>query len=205
MVRSLTLFIFLITATSAQSRPDIEELRIDPSASKMVVNVGRSGVFGFAGHDHEVAVTSFSGRVSANRSDLAQSKLTMEFDATTMKVTGKGEPAKDVPEVQRVMMSDKVLDVERYPKITFASDRVEVVQKSAESAKLRIHGQLTLHGTKKAVVVPVDVKLTGDGITANGRSEFRQTTFGIKPVTAGGGTVKVKDEVEIVFTMVAKR
>jgi polyisoprenoid-binding protein YceI len=203
MMRSLVSFILLITASTAQSRPDIVELRIDPSASKMVVNVGRTGVFGFAGHDHEIAVPSFSGRLTANRNDLTQSKISMEFDATAMKVTGKGEPAKDVPEVQRVMMSDRVLNVERYPKITFASDRIEVVQKTADSAKLRIHGQLTVHGTTQAIVVPVDVKLSGDRITANGRSEFRQTLFGIKPVSAGSGTVKVKDEIEVVFTMVA--
>ena len=53
--------------------------------------------------------------------------------------------------------------------------------------------------------MPVDVQLSANRVTATGKTEVRQTAFGIKPVKAGGGTVKVKDEVEVVFTIVARR
>jgi polyisoprenoid-binding protein YceI len=120
-----------------------------------------------------------------------------------MKVTGKGEPPEDVPEVQRVMLSERVLDVERHPKITFISEKISILQKSANHLRLRIDGRLTLRGVARPVTVPTDVNLTADHVTATGRTTVRQTDFGIKPVTAGAGTVKVKDEVEIVFTIVA--
>jgi hypothetical protein len=51
---------------------------------------------------------------------------------------------------------------------------------------------------------PVDITLTSNGLTATGRVTVRQTDFGIRPVTAGAGTVRVKDEVEIVFSIVGR-
>jgi polyisoprenoid-binding protein YceI len=121
-----------------------------------------------------------------------------------MKVTGKGEPGDDVPEVQRVMLSERVLDVERYPKITFVSEDVAVVQQSGDRMRLRISGQLTLKGVARRVTVPVDVLLSGDRLTAVGKTSIRQTDFDIRPVTAGAGTVKVKDSVELEFSIVAR-
>jgi hypothetical protein len=53
--------------------------------------------------------------------------------------------------------------------------------------------------------MPVEVRLSADRLTANGRATVRQTDFGIRPVTALAGTVKVKDEVDIVFSIVARR
>src|SRR5215510_1324610 len=72
--------------------PQSQEMRIDAASSKMTVNVGRSGLFGFAGHDHEVIAPVLEGSVMLDRTDLSRSKLSIQFDATAMKVTGKGEP-----------------------------------------------------------------------------------------------------------------
>ena len=185
--------------------PAAEEFRIDAASSNMVLNVGRSGLFGFAGHEHEVAVPSFVGHVMVDRSDVSRSSLSVEFDAAALKVTGKGEPREDVPEVQRVMLSDEVLDVQRHPKIAFVSSSISVMERSTDRIMLRVSGMLTLRGVARAVTVPVEVRLSGDRLTATGRATVRQSAFGIKPVKAAGGTVKVKDDVEVVFTVVARR
>ncbi len=182
-----------------------QEFAVDPKLSNVTVNVGRSGVFGFAGHDHEVVAPALAGTVIVDPADASHARVTIEFDATAMKVTGRDEPAEDVPEVQRVMLSDQVLDVQRYPKITFTSRRLVVLSGSPHRLNARLEGDLTLHGTSRSVSLPVDVQLSADRVTATGKTEVRQTDFGIKPVKAGGGTVKVKDEVEVVFTIVARR
>ena len=180
-----------------------ERLVFDPATS-IVVRVGRSGVFSFAGHDHEVAAPVSGGQIMLDRADLTRSSLTMEFDAAALKVTGKGEPPDDVPEVQRVMLSDRVLDVQKYPKIAFRSRKISVTQRASAQSTLLVDGDLTLHGVTRSLTVPVEARLTANGFTANGRVAVRQTDFGIRPVTAGGGTVKVKDEVEIVFAITAR-
>ena len=129
--------------------------------------------------------------------------MTVQFDAKALKVTGRGEPAGDVAEVQRTMLSDRVLDVTRYPTIAFESDRISVQQRSAGSLALRVDGRLTLHGVTKPMNIPVAVRLDGTKMTATAEATVRQSEFGIKPVTAAGGTVRVKDEVEVTFTIVA--
>ena len=182
-----------------------QEFRIDSAASTVAVNVGRAGLFAFAGHDHEVIAPAMQGAVFLDSEDVSRSRLTLQFDATAMKVTGRGEPADDVAEVQRVMLSDRVLDVQRHPTITFESERISVRQRSSDQLRLQVDGKLTLRGATRAVSIPVDVRLTADRLAATGTTTLRQTAFGINPVTAVAGTVRVKDEVSVAFTIVGRR
>ena len=179
------------------------EFRVQPASSTVLVQVNRGGLFAFAGHDHEVAASAVAGSVSLNPSDVGRSQVTLRFDARALKVTGRGEPEKDVAEVQRTMLSERVLDAERYPTIEFESNRISMVERSADGFRLRIEGRLMLHGTSQPLAVPVTVRLDGDRMTATGTATVRQSSFGIRPVTAAAGTVRVKDEVSVTFTIVA--
>ena len=195
----------LVVAVDRATAQSSQEYRVDSVASTVTINVGRAGLFAFAGHDHEVSAPAIHGAVFLDSEDISRSRLTLQFDAAAMKVTGRGEPADDVAEVQRVMLSDRVLDVQRHASITFESDRISVRQRSSDQMRLQVDGRLTLRGATRAVSVPVDVRLSADRLTATGTTTLRQTTFGISPVTAVAGTVRVKDEVSIVFTIVARR
>lgn len=200
---ALATLMAIVAAIVAAQEP--EELVIDPGQTTITLHVGRAGVFAFAGHDHEVVVPAVRGQIALNRPDVGRSTVSATFDATALKVTGKGEPLEDVPEVQRVMLSDRVLDVQRHPTITFQSRQVSVVKQSADQMTLRITGDLTLHGVTRPLDVPVTVELTADGLRAHGKTTVQQSQFGIRPVTAGAGTVRVKDEVEVMFSIAAKR
>jgi len=182
-----------------------EEFVIDPGQTTITLHVGRAGVFAFAGHDHEVVVPAVRGQITLNRANVGRSTVSAAFDAAALKVTGKGEPVEDVAEVQRVMLSNRVLDVQRHPTITFQSRQVSVVKQSAAQMALRMTGDLTLHGVTRPLDVPVTVELTADGLRASGKTTVQQSQFGIQPVTAGAGTVRVKDEVEVMFSVTAKR
>lgn len=71
--------------------------------------------------------------------------------------------------------------------------------------ELRIAGDLTLHGATRPLSVPVRVVLAPDRLKAEGKATVRQTDFGIRPVTAGAGTVRVKDEIDVNFSISARR
>jgi polyisoprenoid-binding protein YceI len=180
-----------------------EVLKIE-GTSRVVIHVGKAGAFGFAGHAHEV-VAPVTGSVTVDPTDLARSAVLLEFDSASLRVTGEGEPAQDVPEVQRVMVSNRVLDVTRYPKIVFRSRRVTSSGRAGDSLNLSVEGDLSLHGTTKPCVVPVRVRLAEGSLTAEGTTTLKQSNFGIQPITAGGGTVRVKDELGITFTVHAVR
>jgi polyisoprenoid-binding protein YceI len=71
--------------------------------------------------------------------------------------------------------------------------------------KLRIVGDLTLHGVTRPVSASVDVSARGTELTARAEMSINQTDFGIQPVAAGGGTVKVRDAVAITLRITARR
>lgn len=179
---------------------------IDPTDSTITLRVGKTGLFGFAGHDHEIVAPVSEGDIVVDRLDAARSRISLRFDASALKVTGKGEPASDVPEVQRVMLGDRVLDAQRYPRIAFTSRVISVTERSpGERMTLQVVGDLTLHGVTRRVTAPVKVQLMADRLRADGTAVVRQTEFNIRPVTAGAGTVRVKNEVDVSFSVAARR
>ena len=183
----------------------LTELTIDAPASRVVILVGKAGVLSFAGHAHEVVAPAVSGRVTFDPADWQRASVSLEFDASAMTVTGKDEPAGNVPEVQRVMLSGQVLDVARNPTIAFQSRRIAVTALTTTSASVAIDGDMTLHGTTRQMTIHATVTLdAGGGVTARGSFTLKQTEFGMVPVRAAGGTIRVKDELDIRFALVAR-
>jgi len=70
--------------------------------------------------------------------------------------------------------------------------------------ELQVTGELSLHGVARTVTVPVRVEMAGNSLTASGKTTLAQKAFGIEPVSAGGGTVKVKNELGIEFKLVGR-
>jgi polyisoprenoid-binding protein YceI len=197
-------WIVLIVAMTAASAAAVERTYVvDPLQSTVVIHVGKAGAFSFAGHEHEVVATRFEGRVVADPDDLGRSSVSLTFPTGALKVTGKGEPEEDVPKVQDAMAGPKVLDVEHFPEVTFRSRVVSGRRTAAGVYELQVAGELSLHGLSRPLVLPLRVEVVGDRLTAGGRAVLRHTDFGMTPVSAAGGTVKVKNEIAIDFRIVA--
>jgi polyisoprenoid-binding protein YceI len=185
------------------SRPTV--LTVDAAHSQVLIQVGKAGMFGFAGHAHEVAATDVHGRVTFDPADLQHASVSLEFPAAALRVTGKGEPPADVVEVQKVMQGEQVLDAGRFPTIVFSSRRVTVTARTASAADLLIEGDVTLHATTRPMTVRTSATFDAGGrITARGSFVLKQTDFGMVPVTAAGGTIRVKDEVDVQFVLRAR-
>jgi polyisoprenoid-binding protein YceI len=176
---------------------------IDASRSRATIEVGKAGLLGFAaGHTHEVVASGITGSVSLDSVDLARSSAHVTIDASTLQVTGKGEPADDVPKVQATMVSAQVLDVRRYPEITFVATDMTIRSNQGGAVEALVTGRLTLHGVTRSIAVPVAARVEGRMVTATGRFAIKQTDYGIQPVSVGG-VVSVKDSVNVSFTIVA--
>jgi polyisoprenoid-binding protein YceI len=177
-------------------------LAIDSANSQVLIQVGKAGMFGFAGHGHEVAAPDVVGRVTVDPRDLEHASVALEFASAALRVTGKGEPAADVAEVQKVMLGDRVLDAARFPTIAFVSRRVVVAASTPGTADVVIEGDMTLHATTRRMTIRASVTLDAGGrITARGAFVLKQSDFGMVPVSAAGGTVRVKDELDIQFVL----
>jgi polyisoprenoid-binding protein YceI len=203
--RLLLLAIATVAGIVGLTAQTTERFAIDPATSTITLQAGKSGVFSFAGHDHEIVAPVSDGEIALDRLDISRSRISIRFDAKSLKVTGRGEPAGDVAEVQQVMLSDRVLDVQKYPVISFTSRTMSVTKRSGDRITVQVAGDLALHGVTRPLTLPVDVQLAADQIRADGKAVVRQTEFGIEPVKAGGGTVRVKNEVDVSFSVVARR
>jgi polyisoprenoid-binding protein YceI len=194
----------LIGARTEGQAQDRQVWTIDAEHSRVTIEVGRAGLFGFAGHNHEVIAPAISGHVVVVQGDPQRSLVTLRFDASALQVTGKGDPPSDVPEVQRAMLSDRVLDAKRFPAVLFQSSRV-VVTPGPSAIDVVVEGDLTLRAVTRPISVHATASLSGGAVVARGSFAFKQTDFGMEPVTAVGGTVRVKDELSIQFVFRAVR
>jgi polyisoprenoid-binding protein YceI len=203
MGRARALLPVLLAACAAGAGAAEQGYTVVVEQSAVRIHVGKSGVFGFAGHEHEVVAPVAQGTVVADPADLTRSSVTLSFDAAALKVTGEGEPAKDVPEVQAKMVGPEVLDAARFQSITFRSRSVAGKEVKAGVYDLQVTGELSLHGVSRSLTLPLRVELAADTLTATGKTTLRHSDFGMKPVSAGGGTVKVKNEIGVDFRIVA--
>ena len=192
----------ILPGAAAWTQPATYE--IQPSERSVTIQVGRAGLLKFAGHTHEVVSPVFAGQIVVDEERIGQSSVSVEFDAMALRVTGKGEPADDVPKVQENMMGPKVLDATRHPKMTFRSSSVEGRRVAPGNYEVVVTGDLALHGVTHAVVLPLRVEIKGGTLTAIGRTTLRHTDFGMKPISVAG-VVNVKNELVIDLNIVAHK
>ena len=160
---------------------------IDPEHSSFTIHVVKSGLLSVAGHDHEVVAPIAEGSVD----DAEPGHVWLRIEAVTLTVL----PEQDQAQVQSTMQN-RVLESKRFPEIRFESTSISKVG----DGKWTSTGTLTLHGQTKTITVQVQREKEG----YTGRTTIKQTQFGIQPVSAAGGAIKVKDELQIEFFIVAK-
>jgi polyisoprenoid-binding protein YceI len=97
-----------------------------------------------------------------------------------------------------------VLLSDRYPDIVYEAMRI-TGSGNGERYWVTANGELTLRGVTRNVLVTARVLLTGASLRASGEFALRQSDFGISPVTAAGGTIRLKDELKCTFDVVARK
>jgi polyisoprenoid-binding protein YceI len=142
--------------------------------------------------------------IAADLDDLTRSSVQIIVDAKSLRVLSQGEPPEDVPKIQNAMEGPEVLDVSRFPTIRFRSREVAARQISPGVYSINLTGELAMHGKVKVLSLPLKLEAKPDLLTATGEAVIKQTDFGISPVSAGGGLVKVADEVRLSLQIVAR-
>jgi polyisoprenoid-binding protein YceI len=201
---TIQIFSLLLLTVFAFGQSRTRTYTIVPSESSFWVFVGKTGLFSALAHDHEIGVKSFSGRVVIPKAGASGGSLEMEVDAPSLVVLDKKPSEEDKKKIFNSMHND-VLESAKHQKITFKSVSVSDVNKTSnDNYSFVVNGDLTLHGVTKRIAVPVAATVTPQQLRATGKYTLKQTDFGIKPYSAAGGTIKVKDEVVVNFNIVAK-
>lgn len=192
--------LLIASTTVAQERPTYS---IDGTQSKVEINVSKEGAFKAFGHDHVVAGKELSGQVRFDPQQIEQSSVRLRIPTKAITVVDPGESEKDRKQVQATMAGEEVLDVAKFPEITFTSTGISAARKTSEGWELTLAGKLSLHGVEKSVSFPLRVHSEATELRGEGELSILQTDYGITPVKVGGGSVKVKDKLKITFHIVA--
>jgi polyisoprenoid-binding protein YceI len=176
---------------------------IRPEASRVRVHLFKKGLLKGFGHGHELDWSRFSGSVRADWLQLGSASVELSVEAASLSEQNLDIGEGDRREIEETARSARVLDAALHPQIRFRSTSVHVRHQDAAGALLDVSGTLEVRGVPRDLTVPVTVTLDGEGLRARGSVELRQSGFGIKPVSAALGTIKVKDEMRIDFELQA--
>lgn len=190
--------------TPATAPPSEGRYKINAGQSRFTVRAFVGGLLSaVTGHDHTIAIRDFSGTTAFTYGSVTPAALQFTVKADSLAVTDKVSES-DRNKIQTTMRNE-VLDVNSYPEIAFRSTGITAARLEEGKYRTKIIGDLTLHGTTRAITIDATVTFYEASLQAEGQFALRQTEYGIKPVTVAGGTIKVKDELKFSFNIVANR
>ncbi len=178
-----------------------EVYRLDPTRSVVQVHLDTAGALGFMGHPHLIQTPIKQGSFVYDPGDPGKGSVELVVDASALEVMDPQRPPEERTKIQATMQSDRVLGIKQYPRIVFKSVKIEPTDRH----HLLVRGNLTIRSQTRPVTVDVTLEQEGGELKASGTSQFKQTTFGMSPVTAGLGTVRVRDQVSISFRVFGKK
>ena len=191
---------------STVGTPEATKVRfvIDPKGSTFTVRAFATGLLSSFGHDPNIAIPDFQGEVQFTLGALEDASLRIVIQASSLVVTDDISQ-KDRQEIER-RMHDEVLETGGFEEIVYDAPRASSVQKLAEGQYVvALNGELTLHGVNRSQSVSARVTIKGEILRATGDFSIRQSDYEIRPVSAAGGTVKLKDELKLSFDITARK
>ncbi len=170
----------------------------DSRQSRFTIHAVATGVLSFAAHSPTFAVRELRGE--AGMSGQVIDKLALVLSARSLELQDRVAPA-DRREIEG-RMQEEVLETSRFPEVHFHAEHVPISHRARGEYQARLDGQLDLHGVSRPERVPADVLVYDDALRLRGRHTLRMSEYRIKPVTALGGMIKLRDELEISFDIV---
>lgn len=176
---------------------------LDAARSRFQVRATAVGLLSAFGHSPTIAIRSFTGEAEFRTEAPQESSLRLDIDAASLAVTGDVNE-KDRQEIERTMR-EEVLETSRYPRVRFVSSSVQASQITEGMYRMKILGKLSLHGEERDLEIPCNATVGNDSLRVNGEFSIRQSDYHIKPVTAAGGTIKLKDDLKFTFDIAGQR
>ena len=182
--------------------------RVDPQQSRVFMRTGRDGPMKASGHDHVIASADVEGLVllssdpGKSRADLRLplQQLIVDDPAYRERFGLESELSESAVEGTTRNMQDKVLESGLFP---WATVGVRMLTMQADQAQLDV--SVTVHGTTFDYRVPAELKVGPARLRVTGSMTVGHADFGLTPFSAAGGLLRVAEDIEVVFDMVAER
>jgi len=192
------------TTSETTAKTSVVHYRLVAEQSTFTVQAFAEGLFSAFGHDPVISIRDFTGEAQFVPGTFEAASLTITINAKSL-VVSNDVKEKDRLEIESTMR-EEVLEVEKYPAVVFSSTNISANRLAEGRYRARIIGDLTLHGvTQKNLWISAEATVAGDSLRAQGEFSLKQTDFGIKPFSAAGGTIKLKNELKFSFDIAAQK
>jgi polyisoprenoid-binding protein YceI len=174
----------------------------DPGPSRFTVQAFAKGLLAVFAHSPTFAVRDFAGELRFNPEPFGDAVLQVTVRADSLTLADNSSP-RDRQEIERAMR-EEVLETAKYPEIAFRSTAVAADRIAEGWYRLRIRGELSLHGVKRGEAFEAQLRVLEGETRLSGEFPLRQSAYRIKPVSAVGGTITLKDELKLSFDIVGR-
>ena len=176
---------------------------LETKGSTFTVRAFAAGLLSALGHDPVIAIPEFEGEIFLNTEAVEKSSLRLLIPSSSLSVIGDISE-KDRDEINR-RMHGEVLQSDSYSEIIYDCNRLSASKTGEGQYWAALNGDLELCGIKRNQGVSARITVNGTTLRAMGDFSIRQSDFDIRPVTALGGAVKLKDELKFSFDITARK
>lgn len=176
---------------------------VDPARSRFEIRAFAMGMLSAFGHNPTIIARGVTGEAWFRAEAPETSSVRLAIDPDSLAIAGDVND-KDRREMESTM-KEEVLETSRHREIRFESSGMRATKLADGMYRMQIAGKMTLHGVERTVEIPCTVVADENLLRANGEFSIRQTDYRIRPVSAAGGTIKLKDELKFRFDLVAPR
>ena len=173
--------------------------RFDNKTSRFTVQAFATGLLSFAAHSPTFLVADVRGGIDLDGDELNQMKLELTVKSDSLEIIDRVRAA-DRTDIEGRMRRE-VLETSSYPEIVFRSGEVSLTPIARGRHHIRMIGPLSLHGVKHRFQVEGELVVYDDALRIRGENPLAMSDYGIKPVTALGGTIRLKDELMLSYDL----
>ena len=175
----------------------------DAKSSKFTVQAYAAGLLSGFGHNPVIAIRDFDGEVQFVPG--SYEKIFVRFSVKTSSFEPLGDLKRDDRQKMESLMRGEVLQVERFPNALFESTDIKAREVGENLLEAHVVGDLALHGVTRQHTFDVRVTNMGAMLRAAGNFRLLQSDYAISRVSLAGGTLRLKDELQLNFEVVARR
>ena len=182
--------------------------QLDPQASAVRILVFRGGAAARLGHNHVVSAPRFVGFAYVPEAGPSRGRFDLEFRLDELRLDDPAARAESGDSFSTALSPEAVaatrdhmleaddLDAEHFPWV-----RVQSLQVTGELPELAASVRVELHGQAREFALPLRVEGLPDRLRVSGRFVLRQSDFGIRPYSVGGGLLSVQDDLIVDFRL----
>jgi polyisoprenoid-binding protein YceI len=176
---------------------------LDPAPSRFTVQAFAGGFLSGLAHSPTFAIREFTGVLNWTPEAGVPASLQLGVKADSLQLTDAVKPS-DREEIESRMRRE-VLETATFPEIVCTATDITTDKVADNWYRLRLSGELQLHGVRNLQRVDAQLRLLGDEARLSGQCTLLLSAYRIKPVTALGGMIKLKDELKFQFDLAARK